>query len=72
MFKKMKLKLFKKFHNCKVVQDVYPQNKGTLRLVKCAECGKYSVVDVDYKTQQNIRLKSFNSISVYIKNRKGK
>lgn len=72
MFKKIKFKLFKTFHNCKIVRDVYPNNKGTLRLVQCEECGKYSVVDVDYKTQHNIRLKRFNSIYIYIKNKKGK
>lgn len=58
------------FHRCTCVQEVYPDNKGSLRLVECVECGKYHVLKINDKDMKKIKIKSFNNISIYIKNRK--
>lgn len=67
LIKKLIIKIKKFFHNCKVVQDVYPTNEGILRIVECTECGKFHLVNLSNKKMKRIHFKNYNNISIYIK-----
>lgn len=68
--KKLKTKIKNLFHKCKVVSDVYPSNKGNLRIVKCEECGKHFIVDIEFNKLKKTRIKSFETLHVYIKGKR--
>lgn len=67
LIKKLIIKIKKFFHNCKVVQEVYPNNLGNIRIVECTECGKFHLVDFNKKRMKRIHFKNYNNISIYIK-----
>lgn len=67
---KLKTKIKKLFHKCKVVSDMYPSNKGDLRIVRCEECGRYFIVDMEFNNLRKARIKSFETLHVYIKGKR--
>lgn len=70
LFNTLKLKIKKLFHSCKVVCDFYPNNKGNIRIVKCEECNKLLLLNVETKELRKARIKSFETLQVYIKGKR--